>query len=430
MTLVQPKKHQKLAKRGRPRKTVKVSCKIPINREIDKSKRATNESVYDNNEVKNWVMQRAKDVEANLPPKFPSMIKCMLPSHVAGGFWLGLPMKFCDDHMPIQDTMIDLEDENGVTFQAKYLAGKVGLSGGWRGFSIAHNLVQGDVLIFQLVRPNKFKIYIVRVNGSEEVDVSHAVLQSEAWPKEASPDQSENASVTTEKIEHLESEPVLMCDPELDNQKNDAKDSYTDIGLTSEHSENESQDVGLDLLDGIGLSESAVNFKEVKCYEDFDILNKRFELPKKLQFKYYKLCCSKRSFLHEHLLEGLNLKLAAGVIAETIDIADAIRASKLTTRLNSFIAWKKKLDALKKLGMEVDFLIARTDQLIDLLVNSRRYKALTNRKVALEERIRSLEMQLLEMKKETNRVDFEIQELEAEGGNHELMFRGAVEAPW
>lgn len=45
--------------------------------------------------------------------------------------WQGLSKKLCFDHMPKQDKMIVLEDENGT----KYLA-EVGLSGGWRGFSI------------------------------------------------------------------------------------------------------------------------------------------------------------------------------------------------------------------------------------------------------------------------------------------------------
>jgi hypothetical protein len=53
--------------------------------------------------------------------------------------------------------MMTLEDENGDEFQTKYLAQKTGLSGGWRGFSIDHELVDGDALVFQLVSPTRFK---------------------------------------------------------------------------------------------------------------------------------------------------------------------------------------------------------------------------------------------------------------------------------
>ena len=56
--------------------------------------------------------------------------------------------------------MVVLEDESGQAWEAKYLAEKAGLSGGWRGFSIAHKLVEGDVVIFQLVSHLKFKVTV------------------------------------------------------------------------------------------------------------------------------------------------------------------------------------------------------------------------------------------------------------------------------
>lgn len=51
-----------------------------------------------------------------------------------------------------------LEDEAGRHFQVKYIAHKTGLSAGWRQFSAAHKLLEGDVLVFQLVGPTKFKV--------------------------------------------------------------------------------------------------------------------------------------------------------------------------------------------------------------------------------------------------------------------------------
>lgn len=53
-----------------------------------------------------------------------------------------------------------LQDENGMAYQTKYLSEKTGLSAGWRGFSLAHNLQQGDVLVFHLVMPNKFMVTV------------------------------------------------------------------------------------------------------------------------------------------------------------------------------------------------------------------------------------------------------------------------------
>lgn len=49
-------------------------------------------------------------------------------------------------------------DEAGEVFQTKYLADKTGLSGGWRGFSLYHELVDGDALVFHLVKPTEFKV--------------------------------------------------------------------------------------------------------------------------------------------------------------------------------------------------------------------------------------------------------------------------------
>jgi hypothetical protein len=53
-----------------------------------------------------------------------------------------------------------LIDEDGEEYPTTYLAQKTGLSAGWRGFSIAHNLVDGDALIFELVKRTAFKVII------------------------------------------------------------------------------------------------------------------------------------------------------------------------------------------------------------------------------------------------------------------------------
>lgn len=53
-----------------------------------------------------------------------------------------------------------LEDESGRQCQLKYIAYKTGLSAGWRQFAASHNLIEGDVLVFQLVEPTKFKVMV------------------------------------------------------------------------------------------------------------------------------------------------------------------------------------------------------------------------------------------------------------------------------
>jgi hypothetical protein len=54
--------------------------------------------------------------------------------------------------------MITLVDEDGNEFRTKYLVNKTGLSGGWRGFAIDHELVDGDALVFQVITRTKFKV--------------------------------------------------------------------------------------------------------------------------------------------------------------------------------------------------------------------------------------------------------------------------------
>ena len=70
----------------------------------------------------------------------------------------GLPVQFCKSYLPVRDNTVTLFDEHGDEYQTVYLAQKTGLSGGWRGFSLAHDLVDGDALVFQLVKHTTFKV--------------------------------------------------------------------------------------------------------------------------------------------------------------------------------------------------------------------------------------------------------------------------------
>ncbi|KAL3697233.1 hypothetical protein R1sor_011309 [Riccia sorocarpa] len=96
----------------------------------------------------------------------PSFVKNMLKSHVSGGFWLGLPVAFCKTHFR-HDQKVTLEDEDGVAWEAVYLHNKNGLSGGWRGFALDHNLSDGDAIVFELVEPNRFKVQIERATAGD-----------------------------------------------------------------------------------------------------------------------------------------------------------------------------------------------------------------------------------------------------------------------
>jgi len=49
-------------------------------------------------------------------------------------------------------------DETEKEYQVVYIAERTGLSGGWRGFSIEHRLLEQDALVFQLIEPDKLKV--------------------------------------------------------------------------------------------------------------------------------------------------------------------------------------------------------------------------------------------------------------------------------
>ncbi|TYH33212.1 hypothetical protein ES332_D13G043000v1 [Gossypium tomentosum] len=106
--------------------------------------------VYASAEERAYAIERAEHLESTLDSEYPSFVKPMLQSHVTGGFWLGLPNQFCKKNLPHHDVM------------------ERSLSGGWRGFSIDHNLVDGDALVFQLVAPTEFKVYIIRAYESDD----------------------------------------------------------------------------------------------------------------------------------------------------------------------------------------------------------------------------------------------------------------------
>lgn len=139
-----------------------------------------------NPEERQEAVETAAKIESELGTAHPTFLKPMLQSHVSGGFWLGLPTQFCSMHMPKRNEWMILEDENGEDSRTLFLSGKTGLSAGWRGFSIEHQLEDGDCLVFQQVQPTRFKVYIVRASGfasavaSEERANNTENLQNEA----------------------------------------------------------------------------------------------------------------------------------------------------------------------------------------------------------------------------------------------------------
>lgn len=124
--------------------------------------------VYASDEAREEALDKAHKLDSDLESQYPTFVKTMLQSHISGGFWLGLPVHFCKANLPKQDEVINLIDEDGHEYPTIYLPRKTGLSGGWKGFAVAHDLADGDALVFQLIKRTAFKVYIIRVNSPAE----------------------------------------------------------------------------------------------------------------------------------------------------------------------------------------------------------------------------------------------------------------------
>ncbi|KAI3462757.1 hypothetical protein Pfo_019420 [Paulownia fortunei] len=385
-------------------------------------------------QLKSPTMIRAEEVQSSLGNDHPSFLKALVRSHVASCFWMGLPVPFCKLHLPIKDTTVILENEIGEEFSIKYIAHKTGLSAGWRKFVAGNKLLEGDVLIFQLIGPCRFKVYVIRANDLTEVDGALSLLILDSQTKQSDAEGTMDAQI--KKKRHPKSLPLTVV------QKKKQKEGPLgpQLGQPEEPSENDSDEVASEVLEGSKFSGSAFHFKDVKNFEEFHILVNGVcvdsEIPEHIRRKYYELCCSKNAFLHDCLLPGLYCKLAAGIIVEAVNIADAIRGCKLTTPRKEFEVWEKSLRSFELLGLNVGFLRARLQRLISMAFDSegaldtRRYWDAQMDHSCTEDEIQNLEAKLVELKELSAKYDHDIENLKMTAESYELMFQEEVNASW
>ncbi|KAF6159562.1 hypothetical protein GIB67_032333 [Kingdonia uniflora] len=250
-----------------------------------------------------------------------------------------LPPSFYSLYLPNQDvtyTLVD-EDTGDCKVKFKYANRRVGC--GWRRLSTAHELVVGDAMVFHLVKPAEFKVYIIRAYSLSGVD--KGLRDSEAPAMQ-------NTS----------------CTPIRTHEKTKLKCPST------------------------------------LPFESFDVtvdgLRKNSELPKGMWTKYYELCRSQNVFLHGNLLKQ-NIKLVDRVISETVILANGIKSSKLSTFINDFAAWDRSLEGLEHLGMNVGFLCTKLQRLENLVSESEHERYAKKRKEILDEFVRMEEWKRLDV---------------------------------
>ncbi|XP_020533337.1 B3 domain-containing protein Os01g0234100 isoform X2 [Jatropha curcas] len=395
-----------------------------------KPKRAVVNDFYDNSESKSSAMERAEEIQASLEASFPSFAKALVRSNVTVGFWMHLPMRFCKLHLPKNDTTVFLETEDGEEHIVNYIAERTALSGGWKAFCSTNMLHEGDVLIFHLLKPLRFKVYIVRGTGTAKANGELDSLKVDAPEEQIKFDIESN-----KRTKNLDVSPVGL----MQEQNEEKSLMILKEGHGANQSDNENEDQESKLLEVTTSSGSVINFKDIDSIESFSVLVNDLAVDSELsdhhRTKYYELCCSQSSFLHDNLLKSINYKLAAEIIIGTVNISEAIRASTLSNSHADFAVWDKTLKGFELLGMNVGFLRSRLNRLMSLATESEEAVESECREVRLEqaridEEMKSLELKLTELKEERERLDAEIEALKVNAEKHELMFQEAVNAPW
>ncbi|OMP02017.1 hypothetical protein COLO4_11398 [Corchorus olitorius] len=280
-------------------------------------------------------------------------------------------------------------------------------------------------------------IYIIRSDGLTELDGALGLLNLDAHTKQNDAEIGTTGCKST-KRKRPKSLPLAVVQKK--NKRPGLQTLACNLGQPAEQSENDSEEVGSEVLEGFKLSVPTTQFKDITSFENFNILVDGMaidsELSEDIRNKYYKLCCSQNSFLHENIMHGMNFKLIVGAISETVNIADAIRACKLTTPRDEFESWDKTLKAFELLGMNVGFLRNRLRRLVNLAFESegaadtRRYIEAKTERAQTENEIRNLEAKLAELKDASKTFGVEIESLQSKAETYELRFEEEVTAPW
>ncbi|KAI3961839.1 hypothetical protein MKW98_022044 [Papaver atlanticum] len=241
--------------------------------------------------------EQAKEIQSSLDPTCPSFIKLMLRSHVSG--------------LPKNDTLFTLVDEDGEEYTANYLPRKLGLSGGWRAFAIAHKLAEGDALVFHLVKVSIFKVYIVRTHALAEVDAALDILKLESNMEGSDTVYSRGRGKDMKKSKKRAQKRVHFCSPVvLLGEDQNVKLPLAGSDQPEDHTSEEVIDS--EVPEGIQHLGSIVESRDIKNFESFTIsannLTIDSEIPEHVRAKYYELCRSQNTFLHENLMVDTEIK--------------------------------------------------------------------------------------------------------------------------
>ncbi|CAH1421084.1 unnamed protein product [Lactuca virosa] len=374
----------------------------------------------------------AEEFQSSLGTEFPSCMKLMIRTTVTYGFWMGLPLPFCRSFLPKQDCMMVLEDEIGEKWEVKYIANKNGLSAGWKIFVVAHDLIEGDVLVFHLIETYKLKIYIIKASEPNEVDGAIGLLNLEPQKNETEipPDTPPPKTKKHKHVEVLDPLPINMV------KKKQKKSTLVKPIEVLEHSGTNSEEIGSEVLEPF----TSAPIQDLKSLDHFRIkVNGQCidsELPEEVKLGYYKLCIHKKQILHDCIRENIYDKLVVGMIGETVTIAKEIKNCKLTISKEELEAWDNSLKSFEILGMKVGFLREKIRTLVGLLFESefgvdvKRYVEAKKEEKGIQDEIMRVKGKLLELKIKARNFEGELAGLKDKAEKYMMEFRDEVDVPW
>ncbi|KAI3861885.1 hypothetical protein MKW92_016348 [Papaver armeniacum] len=144
-------------------KAVKNQGKFPI----IKGERLGGPFISQRRDITEKEENRALNAALGFVSKKPYVMITMRKSHVYTGFCLPLPRSFWKAHLPDHSQEMILRDPRGKTWNVRLYVNQIHqigqLTEGWRRISFTNNIEASDVCIFELVKPNEFKLHIFRV---------------------------------------------------------------------------------------------------------------------------------------------------------------------------------------------------------------------------------------------------------------------------
>ncbi|KAJ0726819.1 putative transcription factor B3-Domain family [Helianthus annuus] len=315
-------------------------------------------------------MTKAVEVRLSLGTEHPSFIKIMKGQVVIAGP-MAFPITFWKLFvLPKVDSEMVIEDENREIYHVKYCYKQPGLSAGWKKFAAGHNLLDGDVLVFHLVEPYKFKVYIVRANDLKKADDLITRLNLEARNKQMT---SETNTLSPTRKKTKRAKPLS---------------SSQIISQIMEQLGNNSEAFGSEVLGGFR------PFKPDLPSQELDGVYVDSELP-----------------------------------GETVNIANEIYNCKFTTTKEELEAWDNSLKSFSQLGMKVGFLSERIATRSRLMFESEsrldieRYMEAKTEHKHIEDEIKRFTDELKKLEESSRKIQ---EDLKHKAGRYEVKFQEEV----